>query len=113
MEKKDPVNHEEENMSNIIRHLLRVEYPRLYETLMKELAKHHIHPFDVAAACREGDDKVEILVQYGQGFAHKKAYTLSKEELNDDLEEYRNFCKEVAEICKETMIADYFNIVNP
>lgn len=104
---------EKKNAENTNRKLLRIQYPKLYEHLVEELSIHHIHPFDITASCREVADEVEIEIAFGEGFSRRESQTFPKENLDKLDPAFTSFCEKVGEVCKETMISDYFNIVNP
>lgn len=92
--------------------LLQIAYPNLYEKLIEFLLIFNIHSYDVRATCRSIDDKIEIKIKFGDGFANKRMELFSKDELGRS-GRFESFCEEIAETCKETLIADYFKMVNP
>ncbi|RCW67025.1 hypothetical protein [Saliterribacillus persicus] len=93
--------------------LLRSAYPQLYDYLIKELSAHNIHSFDIQATSRDIGTEVEIQVQFGEEFNNTYSKTFSKEKVTEINDAFSNFCEEIAETCKETLIADYFKMVKP
>ncbi|MFD1038999.1 hypothetical protein ACFQ3N_11450 [Virgibacillus byunsanensis] len=95
------------------RRLLRLIYPNLYDYLMEQLTAENIHPFDIQAMGRKMDSKVEIQILFGEDFAQELTRTFSEENLVNINSDFVDFCEEVQETCKETLIADYYKMVKP
>lgn len=93
--------------------LLRTTHPAGYEQLLEELSTHNIHAFDVQATSSETENEVEVTVRFGEAFNQALTKVFSKGTVLEKNEAFTDFCKEVGDTCKETLIADYFKMVKP
>jgi len=95
------------------RRLLRIMYPNVYNYLIDKLKENNIHSFDVQMTARKIDSSVEIYVCFGERFTWEVTRTVSEKSLSEPDNTFKEFCEEIKEKCKETLVADYFKMVKP
>lgn len=93
--------------------LLQTSYPKLYDHLIEAIKVHNIHSYDVRATCQHVESEMEIQVNYGADFTLEHKRTFSDKEIAEIGDAFTEFCQEVGETCKETLIADYFKMMKP
>ncbi|QHS22470.1 hypothetical protein GWK91_05670 [Virgibacillus sp. MSP4-1] len=92
---------------------LRTVSKPLYEELISELGKFHIHSFDVQAKAIEKDDGMEIILHFGESFSQQLSKNFTSKQIENTGHEIKEFIRESAEKMKEIMIADYFKMIKP
>jgi len=90
---------------------LRAVSPELYHYITEKLAEDNIHQYDIQASTIETADGLQVFVQYGENFTQSQSQFFSHESIKKGNQEIEAFTDEIAEACKETMIADYFKMV--
>ncbi|WP_164669518.1 hypothetical protein [Virgibacillus doumboii] len=95
------------------RKLLRAVYPKLYDHLLEELMSHNIHSYDVQITFEKAGSSVEIQVRFGERFTRELTRTFSEKNVHEIGDAFHDFCEEIKQACKETLIADYFKMVKP
>ena len=90
---------------------LRVVSPKLFNYITKILEEANIHPYDIQASSIKTKNGLQVFIQYGENFTQSQSayFSFKSVEMLDD--EIFHFVKEIAESCKETMIADYFKMM--
>ncbi|WP_138494214.1 hypothetical protein [Paenibacillus pinistramenti] len=95
--------------------------PQLYQILKNELARLHIHPYDVRAGGSRSGSGIQVELLYGEQFNQlKKGFFEDQEEvqgIEQGIEggagEAALFFRQAAEEIKKAMIADYFKMMKP
>src|SRR5690625_6412968 len=90
---------------------LRAVSPELYHYITEKLAEDKIHQYDIQASTIETADGLQVFVQYGENFTQSQAQFFAHEAIKKGNQEIAACTDEIAEACKETMIADYFKMV--
>lgn len=91
--------------------LLRITHPKLYDHLIEELSSANIHPFDIHATSRRTSTGTEIQICFGEKYQRESTQTFSESVISGAGSEFFKFCKEIADMCKETMFADYMKMI--
>lgn len=87
--------------------------PELYRMLLHELARNHIHSYDVkASGTREGGG-IRIELRYGERFNQLKTACFKREQVEEQPEEAAAFFRDVGDEIKKAMISDYFKMMKP
>lgn len=92
---------------------LRLAHPACYQQLLEQFANYHIHPYDVKASSITQDDSIVIILRYGEGLIQSKQQSFTNDALVHASTQLIEFYVEVAELCKKTLIADYFKMIKP
>lgn len=90
---------------------IRVISPSLYSHIASELETIHIHPYDVRVNGIKKENGMELIIRFGDGYAHMKSELFSFEAIEKLDECITEFIKQVGEECKQTMIADYYKML--
>lgn len=86
--------------------------PYLYLELIDTLKKVNIHSFDIQIYALEEQDKITIIAYYGESFQQKQQVTFSSHIKKNVDQSYLDFCEKIGESCKETLLKDYFKMMN-
>ena len=92
---------------------LRLTHPRCYEHLLQQFDLLHLHPYDVKASVIAETDGCVIILRYGENLTQSKQHFFKHEALIQLSKELTGFYEEVAQICKKTLIADYYKMIKP
>jgi hypothetical protein len=92
---------------------LRVVSPKLYDKLITELEKLHIHPYDYQATVVEKENGLEVILRFGEGFIQSETQLTTYQAIEKGSPEINDFIKTVGESCKKALIADYFKMMKP
>lgn len=90
---------------------LRAVSPKLYNYITEILEESNIHPYDIQTSTIKTDEGLQVFVQYGENFKQSQSSFFSFETINNLDSEINDFTKEIADACKEAMIADYFKMM--
>lgn len=90
---------------------LRAVSPKLFRYISETLEEGNIHPYDIQASSVEKEDGLQVFIQYGDNFTQSKSAYFSYQSIEKLDKEIETFIKEIAEACKQTMIADYFKMM--
>ena len=91
--------------------MLRVISPSMFEQIRSELEKYNVHPNDIQAKAIEKNDGLEVTVLFGEGFNQSKAQFFTNDAIETDYESIQRFAYDIAEACREVMIADYYKMM--
>jgi hypothetical protein len=89
--------------------LLRFTAPILYQTMVSIFSKVNLHPYDFCATTVKTEEGFELTIQFSQSFTQSVKTFVTFETAQNPNEEITRFFTETAEICKQQLIADYFN----
>lgn len=92
---------------------LRLTRPLCYQHLIEQFYLYHLHPFDVKASITAQDGGFVIVLRYGEGLTQSKQHFFEYEALDQLSEGLTHFYEEVAQLCKKTLIADYYQMIKP
>lgn len=90
---------------------LRAVAPKLFHYITEILDESNIHPYDIQASTIKTDVGLQVFIQYGENFKQSQSQLFSYESVDKLDDEVHVFIKEIADACKETMIADYFKMM--
>lgn len=90
---------------------LRAVSPQLYNYITEILEESNIHQYDFEASTIEIDNGLQVFIQYGENFSQSQSAFFTFTEINQLDEKIKSFVEEIAEACKEVMIADYFKMM--
>lgn len=93
---------------------LQIIDPKLYRYIVEELnERHNIHSYDTEILATKENSGLTLIIKYGQNFAHSKERFIKNKSLKNQEDDFVKFVHEVADECKEVMIAEYFKMVKP
>lgn len=93
---------------------LQIIDPKLYRYIVEELNdRHNIHSYDTEILATKEDSGLTIIIKYGENFTHSKEELFIYETLKNRGDDFIKFVHEVADECKEVMIAEYFKMMKP
>ncbi|MNN52661.1 hypothetical protein D3C81_1673730 [compost metagenome] len=81
--------------------------------LLHELARNHIHPYDVKASGTRDGGGIQIELRYGERFNQLQTACFKREVIEEKPEEAANFFRDVGDEIKKAMISDYFKMMKP
>lgn len=91
---------------------LRVILPNLYNYMTAELeSRFNLHPYDFQVSAMKEVGGYNIIIQFGDGFAHNHTEFFSYETIQKTDSEIDKVIEKIGESCKEVMIADYFKMM--
>src|SRR5699024_9093460 len=90
---------------------LRAVSPELYHYITEKLADENIHQYDIQSSTVETGDGQQVFVHTGENSKQSQSQFFSHESIKRGNQEIEACTDEIAEACKETMIADYFKMV--
>lgn len=92
--------------------MLRAVAPSLFNSIISGLANYNIHLNDVQANAIKKEDGLDVTVLFGEHFNQYKSHFFTYDDINsDEDDEIKRFVNDIAEACKEVMIADYFKMI--
>lgn len=91
--------------------ILRAVSPELFEHITAELEKSNIHPNDIQANAIKKDDGLDVTVRFGDNFGQTRSQFFAYADINSNHESINTFANDIAEACREVMIADYFKMM--
>jgi hypothetical protein len=93
---------------------MRIILPKLYQAITNKLEEqHNIHPYDIQAKVQTDTSGYQVIVYFGDGFAHKESHYFSNEAIENMNHNVIEFIEKIGDACKEVMIADYFKMMRP
>ncbi|SFD77437.1 hypothetical protein SAMN05216238_10429 [Lentibacillus persicus] len=93
---------------------MRVILPQLHHQIAEQLEEqHNIHPYDIQTKVIPVDAGYEVIVYFGDSFAHREAAYFSVEAIEKNGGELSGFIEKIGDTCKEVMIADYYKMMRP
>lgn len=98
-------------MSHEKQWMLRAVSPDLFDKIISELEKYHIHLNDIQANVIKKEDGLEVIVLFGENFNQSKSRFFTNETVENQYEDIQRFAYDIAEACREVMIADYFKMM--
>ncbi len=90
---------------------LRIVSPKLYNHIITLLAEHHIHPYDITANVIEETSGLQLIIRFGEDFAHAKSESFSFKQIENPDDSITAFIDSIGEEAKEAMVADYFKMM--
>src|SRR5699024_7820567 len=100
----DDLSHEKQRM-------LRAVSPDLFDEITSELEKYNIHLNDIQANVIKKEDGLEVIVLFGENFNQPRSQFFTNESVEAQYDDIQRFAYDIAEVCKEVMIADYFKMM--
>lgn len=92
---------------------LRFIEPDLYQLLLAELQRKHLHSYDMKASAIKDQTGVTLILRYGDELHSSKQAYFSYEAIRQRAEELIDYLDKVTEECKETIIRDYYKMLKP
>lgn len=92
---------------------LRLSHPNCYQHLLEQFSRFHLHPYDVKASVMAQEGGFLIVLRYGEGLTQSKQQFFKFEALASISEGLTHYYEEVAQLCKKTLIADYYKMIKP
>lgn len=93
--------------------MLRAVSPDLFKKVTSDLEKYNIHLNDIQANAVKKDDGLDVIILFGESFNQFKSHFFTYDEIDSNDVKVSQFINEVAEACKDIMIADYFKMMKP
>ncbi|HLQ71726.1 MAG TPA: hypothetical protein VK142_07970 [Bacillota bacterium] len=98
-------------MPNEKQRMLRAVSPDLFNVIISELEKYNIHLNDIQANVIIKEDGLDVIVLFGEHFNQTKSRFFTHESIESQFEDIQRFAYDIAEACREVMIADYFKMM--
>lgn len=93
---------------------LRVIDPKLFKYIVHELnERHNIHSYDIETLAEKEAAGLNLTIRYGENYSHSKEAFFAYDTLKERADDLNDFIHEVADNCKEVMVADYFKMMKP
>ncbi|MGG6312106.1 hypothetical protein [Paenibacillus macerans] len=87
---------------------LRAAEPRLYDSLVHELARLGLHPYDVKAGGQANDQGVSVRLRYGERFDRLESRFFPWDSIERNDERISAFMRDAAVQVKKVLISEYY-----
>jgi len=82
--------------------------------MMEKLEEEfHIQPYDIQMNAIKNEKGFEIIVTYGERFAHRSEQFMTFQSIKKRDEIVNKFIRKTGETCKQVLIDDYFRKMTP
>jgi hypothetical protein len=87
--------------------------PNCYSLLLKELEAFHLHSYDMKAEGSADEKDLTIVLRFGEELGLVRRQQFSRDKLERPDHAVSEFFRDTAEVCKQTLITDYFKMIKP